>query len=614
MSEEGASFEIDLPVKGQPALDAAATSLEKIQGTGTAASKAATALSDAIKAGEGSYRKAEQAADAAAKAVERIGLAAGAQRGKLQVSTELGDDKGAARAAASLRLLTERQAEAQDKATAAKAAMLQEATALDKLRERQDKENESAEKAEPALGKLERGLHKLGGPLGDTAAQAVGLVHGWDRIRESLGDNGPIVAASVAVVALTAAVIAAGVAFAAGVVKVVAWSVGLADANRSASLLTQGIARSVAGGQQLDDRISDLTKTLPLTREELSSTAERLANAGLRGNALTTALEKSAIAAAKLKFGPDFEEQMLSLDEQSKVFHANISETFGGLKVEGLLGGLQKLGALFDSNTASGRAMKVVFESIFQPIVDGATNAVPKVERFFIQLEILAVRAMLAIKPYGSTILKVGEAFAIGAAIIVGFFVASIALATGLILGAVAAVGYLAAGIKVQIDAWINLGRTIVGFFQGVDLVAMGRAMIDGLVNGITGGAKAVVDAMKGVVTGAVDGAKHLLGIASPSKVFAEIGMQTGAGMSVGVDRSSVGVQDSLERMVAPPSAQPSAAAPPAPTAHAGGSMSGNTFNFYGVQGAEDALERFEDMLTRVLEGDAAQLGAAVPN
>jgi hypothetical protein len=36
-------------------------------------------------------------------------------------------------------------------------------------------------------------------------------------------------------------------------------------------------------------------------------------------------------------------------------------------------------------------------------------------------------------------------------------------------------------------------------------------------------------------------------------------------------------------------------------------------FNFYGVQGAEDAVSRFGELLTSVLEGDAAQAGAGVP-
>ena len=43
---------------------------------------------------------------------------------------------------------------------------------------------------------------------------------------------------------------------------------------------------------------------------------------------------------------------------------------------------------------------------------------------------------------------------------------------------------------------------------------------MQGLADGIVSGGSAVLSAMKGAVTGAIDAAKKALGIASPSKVF----------------------------------------------------------------------------------------------
>lgn len=134
--------------------------------------------------------------------------------------------------------------------------------------------------------------------------------------------------------------------------------------------------------------------------------------------------------------------------------------------------------------------------------------------------------------------------------------------------------------------------------------------MIDGLVNGIAGGATAVLNAMKGVVDGAINGAKKLLGIASPSKVFAEIGMQTGAGMEQGVSGSAGGVRDSLESMVSPPSAGGSGAAPAASAASSSRSGATITIILNGVQGATEAIDMIREEVTRMFEGDAAQLGA----
>jgi len=617
MSDEGTSFTIDLPVTGQAQLDAAAASVGVLVANLDGASKASVAASAAVGGTEASYRQAEQSADRAAKALERITMAADAQRGKLKTAMDAGDAGGAELAAEKLQALTQRQAEAAAKAAEMKAALEREATALDQLGKKTDEVDKAEEGEGIKFEALERGLNKLGGPLGKAGASLAGLGSGFGKMSKALGDTGPEVAVVVVLVAITAAAFAAAIAVAAMTAKVVEWAVGMADANRNAALLSQGIARSVAGGNQLNDKINSLTKTLPLTREELSATAEKLANAGLRGTDLTNALERSATAAAKLKFGPDFGKEMLSLDQQSKVFHENLSEIFGGLKIDGLLEALQKLIGLFSANEAIGHALKVVFESIFQPIVDWLAKSEPKIEAFFLQLAIWAMKAMIAIKPHASIILKVGEAFLIVAGILVGVLAVAIALAfapIALIVGTLVAV---VLGVQWFVGQVTTLFEKVKSYLKGFSLADLGKAMIEGLANGITNGGAAILSAIKGAVTGAIDSAKKLLGIASPSKVFAEIGMQTGAGMAVGVDRSTGSVQGSLEGMVSPPSPGSSPAAGAAPAASSGAgkgaSISGNTFILNGVEGAADAEARIAALLTRIMEGDAAQLGAVAP-
>lgn len=635
MSDDGTSFTIDLPVTGAPAIDAAAASIDSLAVRLDAASKASIAASAAMSAGEASYRTSEAAADRAAKALERIGVAADAQRGKLQEAMDTGDVSGADRAAEKLRNLMDRQAEAASKALAAKTALEAEATALDKLKaaaeaaateeDKLSQESDKASTSEKSASEgihfegAERGLNKLGGPLGAVGSKIAGLASGWGKVSKAFGDLGPEVIAAVGVAAVAAAVAAVTVAAISGVVSLAQWAVGLADANRNALLLSQGIARSVAGGAALNDKLNALTTTLPLTREELSGMAQRLADSGLRGNALTAALDKSAMAAAKLKFGPDFAKEMLSLDQQTKVFHANIAAVFGGLKTDALMGALQKLVGLFDANSASGKALKVVFESIMQPLIDKVTAAEPMIERFFLQLEIWALKALIAIKPYGSTFIKIGEALLVVAAIIGGVLVVALGLLVLPFAVAIAATTALVLGVEWAVGKLIAGFSAVKGWLANFSLADVGKAMIDGLINGIIGGGAALLASVKGVVTGAVDAAKKALGIASPSKVFAEIGMQTGAGMSQGVDRSSAGVQDSLESMVAPPSPSGGAAPSTAPAASSvksgsGTSLAGATFNLYGVQGAEDAEARISALLTRILEGDVTQLGAAVPS
>ena len=66
---------------------------------------------------------------------------------------------------------------------------------------------------------------------------------------------------------------------------------------------------------------------------------------------------------------------MLGLEAQSARLQKNLAATFGGLDIEQSLVGLSVLVGLFDKSTASGQAMQMLFESIFQPLIDQAENA-----------------------------------------------------------------------------------------------------------------------------------------------------------------------------------------------------------------------------------------------
>jgi hypothetical protein len=618
-----AEFTLDLGVTGADAVTSAATAFESLSSKLELATTEAAKAADAMKAGQAAYDQAEATANRAALAVERIGIKADAQRGKLQAAMDAGDSSGAERAAATLQRLTQRQAEAAAKADAAKAALATEAASLDKLTSaakaaadkeaaltRQHKATTDAEKAAADAKKrsadaltrstekvsiLKESLMKLGGPLGMAGSKAAELGSSVLKVTKSLGAAGPYVAAAVLAVALATGMAAATLA-------ITKFGVESADTARTQALLSDGIAGSVAGGRELDATLADLGNKVPQTRDELASMAADLAKTGLKGAALSTALEDAAIKAAKLKWGPDFAKQMLSLPNQAAKLKANLSGLFSGLKIDALLEGLAKIVGLFDSTSASGKAIKVIFESLFQPVVDGITAMVPKAIAAFLQLEILALKAMIAIKPYGDEIKLVAYAFGVLAAAVV----IAIGLVIGILVLAVAQVAaFVAAGLWLQ-NKLTEVFNSIGAFFKGLDLAQMGKDMLAGLAAGITNAGPAVLEALKGVVSGAIDSAKKLLGIASPSKVFAEIGAFTAEGMSQGVEASTGDVQGSLENMVAPPAA---ASGGGSKESAGGGNFAGAVFNFYGVEGAEDALDRF----LRVIEGDVAQAGGAVP-
>jgi hypothetical protein len=106
--------------------------------------------------------------------------------------------------------------------------------------------------------------------------------------------------------------------------------------------------------------------------------------------------------------------------------------------------------------------------------------------------------------------------------------------------------------VKAAVMTFVNTVTTAVQGMVTSVLIAVGTMMVSlasqalsigssiasGIAQGISNGANAIVSAAKGAAESALDAAKKLLGIASPSKVFADqIGYQMSAGMAAGIMR-----------------------------------------------------------------------------
>ncbi len=78
-------------------------------------------------------------------------------------------------------------------------------------------------------------------------------------------------------------------------------------------------------------------------------------------------------------------------------------------------------------------------------------------------------------------------------------------------------------------------------------VVSIGGNIVQGLIDGVTGAAGKLIDAVKGAVDDAVQAAKNLLGIESPSKVFRGIGQYSMQGAALGVDDDAHLLQESTE-------------------------------------------------------------------
>lgn len=67
-------------------------------------------------------------------------------------------------------------------------------------------------------------------------------------------------------------------------------------------------------------------------------------------------------------------------------------------------------------------------------------------------------------------------------------------------------------------------------------VTSIGSNIIQGMVNGVTSAAGRLIDSVKGAVGDAINAAKNLLGIHSPSRVFRKIGQYSMQGAALGVD------------------------------------------------------------------------------
>lgn len=642
----------------------------------TASRAAAAAANAALAEGNAKYRELEQAANQAAKAQEK--------------SAKLGVVRPeiAAAASAASAALAEHEAELGKLETAAKAAAAKENALADSLgnvkklasataaevSKKAQAESKAASESDRNLKKLRAGLAGVGGPLGSLGAAAASSVDDFRDLEESIGSTGAKMAffggAAASVVAVVALVTAAVIA---GTIAIAAWAVGLADARRGAALSQQAVealdpavaslsksyASITAQTGQTVPQLNALAKSLEAAKVSAEDMPEALRAAALAETALGQGgsakfledLKKGKIAAGQLsrevqtKIGGIVAKQMRGLGAQSAQLKNEIGRIFGGLEIEPVLLGLQKLVGLFDETTAAGSAIKFLFESIFQPLINNVDTAATALEAFALGVLIGLTKLYIAAKPaikaisdlFGfddtgtadtmAMITKAAEyivpALLVAAGIFVAFAVAVgavVAVAVGVqvaIYSLIAAVVY--AGVQI-VSGVIGAWHSVTSFLDSITLEGVGTAIMQGLANGIIAAAGLPLQAITGAVNAAISGAKSLLGIHSPSKVFAEIGGYTAEGFAEGVDEGAPQAQTSLERMADPAAVSSSAgqAGASAGASAGGGStvtvnLQGATLTFSGLPDAPTGLAQLSEMITRALEGLALQAEGGAP-
>ena len=516
---------------------------------------------------------------------------------------------------------------------------------------------------------------ELGGTFGKVAPKARRAAKGTEGLGKALtGASGPLgtmasgfsklgtlIANPITlIVAMAAGLLALAAAAAAATAAMLKFGVASSGARRSEALQIEGLnslrtmfGRAVASVEDFQAAIDRASDSTNVGRSTLQGYARSLSRIGLRGDALSDSVEAMGIAfqvqgergarrfralatqtrlaggsvadlaaAYRRTLGPIARRQMLSIGNQTERLKRSLSRLFSGLRIEGFLSALDEILSLFSQSTATGRAIKAIFEALFQPMIDDVATLGPVIRRFFQGMVIGALLVTVAVLKVRNAIRDMipngalGDFDALDVALGAGVAVfGTLAAAVGLLslafVGLAVAVVASAAPFIIAVAAIAAVGigigllaSKISDFLYSFDFGSFARDLIDGLVNGIRNGASAVMGAVRGLADGAAHAFRSALGIASPSKVFAGLGMNIAEGLGRGVDSGSELVNDSVGALVDVPTGGARAGATSV-------SIGDITINAKDGDSARDLAKTFRDELARALTGVNIELGAS---
>ncbi|MCH8084606.1 MAG: hypothetical protein IH885_10265, partial [Myxococcales bacterium] len=341
----------------------------------------------------------------------------------------------------------------------------------------------------------------LGGALSAAGGPAAKLSGVFSKL-------GPLLANPITlVIALAAAFVALAAAILVATAALLKFGIAQSGARRSEALQIEGLntlrqqwgraTASVSEFQNAIDRASDSTN---IGRGTLQTYARQLSRAGLRGDALTEALEAMGIAAqvqgdrgaqrfralalnARLtggsvrdlaadyrnRLGPIARRQMLSIDNQTDRLRRSLDRIFSGLRIEPFLSSLDEMLSLFSQSTETGKALKSIVEALLQPLIDATGVVGPIVRSFFQGFVIGALIATILIIRLKN---KLADLFGDDFAADINFAKAALFLGIGAFVSLGVAVGIVtalvlafAASVFIAMLPLILLGALLVGAF-----------------------------------------------------------------------------------------------------------------------------------------------------
>lgn len=306
---------------------------------------------------------------------------------------------------------------------------------------------------------------------------------------------------------------------------------------KSAQTGTFKISGKALTGTGIDEGL--LAQRLGVTKKQLEAGKVNAA----RGIAAITSLLDE-------KFGAVAEKKALNLGAQFTRLKDNISKLFEDVDAGPVLKAFSEVVKIFDTSTASGKALKFMMTTFFDGLFKLAGKVLPYVTTFLKGMVIIGLKAFIALKPLGKAFGDIGDQSS--GVDKLASFMSKLGDMIGFVVGEV-------------VDAVLFFGK-LAGTFVDVEtfLLAMsgefydaGTNVIGGLVDGIKSGASKVVDSVSDMANAAVDKFKSVFGIHSDSKLMHKMGGHLMGGLKTGIAANDNGPQKAMSEAMGGNDASP---------------------------------------------------------
>jgi hypothetical protein len=488
------------------------------------------------------------------------------------------------------------------------------------------------------------GVLEKAGPSGQALAQVLKSVSSG-----MLGVVGVAIAAVGAIIGLTVAIAQATAALGRYVLAV-------ADARRNETLHLEGMlrwagihGRATASTSQLQDAIDRVADSTGLGRDQIAGFASQIARAGVRGQNLNDILEVTAITASaagdeaanvfrsqavgaaragasikglasvwRRRFGDIAQQQALGLDRQMARLHENVARLFDGVHIAGFLSVLNRVLSLFSQTTQTGRSLRSMVTSIGRVLShdlvgdsrqggDALRNVFRDMVIAFQRVEINLLQLRRRFLAFFPSISRVGSA--LNAAIITWEAWKA----------AIRGVGSSVLSVRRSFSEFGSSITKLYARFLQINWSNLGTAIVEGISNGLRRAWDSLLRTFTDLTGQLPESFRRLLGIHSPSRVFAQLGAQIPRGVEQGIARGSDRATAAAADLVVPPDGASSPNSPGGRGRRGRGRSGGPmlvienlNINANSESEGRAAARGFFDEVANLLEGVGLQLAAPV--